>query len=81
MGLAWTNPSSGQRGDLNPGPQDYKSAPLTSRPRCLPKVAWTVDVSQSFSSPRAVPVYILTIILFSAAGSKDRSCGCLCSKH
>ena len=30
-----TNPSSGREEDLNPGPPDYKSSALTTRPRCL----------------------------------------------
>ena len=30
-----TNPSSGREQDLNPGPPDYKSSALTTRPRCL----------------------------------------------
>ena len=30
-----TNPSSGREEDLNPGPQDYKSSALTTRPRRL----------------------------------------------
>ena len=29
-----TNPSSGREEDLNPGPPDYKSCTLTTRPRC-----------------------------------------------
>ena len=31
-----TNPSSGREEDLNPGPPDYKSSALTTRPRCPP---------------------------------------------
>ena len=30
-----TNPSSGREEGLNPGPLDYKSSALTTRPRCL----------------------------------------------
>ena len=30
-----TNPSSGREGDLKPGPPDYKSSALTTRPRYL----------------------------------------------
>ena len=30
-----TNLSSGREEDLNPGPPDYKSSALTTRPRCL----------------------------------------------
>ena len=30
-----TNPSSGREEDLNPGPLDYKSSALTTRPRVV----------------------------------------------
>ena len=35
-GLLKTNPASGREGDLDPGPPDYKSGALTTRPRRLP---------------------------------------------
>ena len=36
-GPAETNPSSGSEEDLNPGPPDYNSSALTTRPRCFLK--------------------------------------------
>ena len=36
MGLPKTNPSSGREQDLNPGPPDYKSSALTTRPHLPP---------------------------------------------
>ena len=35
-GLLKTNPASGREEDLDPGPPDYKSVALTTRPRRLP---------------------------------------------
>ena len=35
-GLPKTNPASGREEDLNPGPPDYKSSALTTRPRRRP---------------------------------------------
>ena len=35
MGPPKANPSSGRKEDLNPGPPDYKSSALTTRPRYL----------------------------------------------
>ena len=34
-GLPKTNPASGREEDLNPGPPDYKSSALTTKP-CFP---------------------------------------------
>ena len=34
LGLLKTNPASDREEDLNPGPPDYKSSALTTRPRC-----------------------------------------------
>ena len=34
-GIPKTNPASGREEDLNPGPPDYKSSALTTRPRYL----------------------------------------------
>ena len=49
--LTETNPTSGREEDLNPGPPDYKSSALTSRPRRLPFRPRAVVVLSS--GPRA----------------------------
>ena len=35
LGSPNTNPSSGREEDLNPGPTDYNSSALTTKPTCL----------------------------------------------
>ena len=46
-GLPKTNPASSREEDLNPGPPDYKSSALTTRPRRL--------LAASLISPRCLP--------------------------
>ena len=43
LGPPNTNPSSGREEDLNPGPPDYKSSALNTRPRCPHKVVECVS--------------------------------------
>ena len=47
-----TNPSSGREEDLNPGPPDYKSSALTTRPRCLQTISFPLHLPAQTGSLR-----------------------------
>ena len=53
-GLPKTNPASGREENLNPGPPDYKSSALTTRPRCLPVKGITSNLLKSSDLPHLV---------------------------
>ena len=54
-GLPKTNPASGREEDLNPGPPDYKSSALTTRPRRLLQIIDCCSSYISCCSPTPLP--------------------------
>ena len=62
-GLAKTNPARGREEDLNPGPPDYKSSALTTRPRRLVWFALLMKHPRTPSRPHS-SVHLIKVSVY-----------------